>query len=307
MVRNADKLYYPIKAAIESILPVCDEFVIALGKGDEDDRTEEIIRRIESDKINIINTVWDVEKNDKYGNAHAHQTNIALDNCRGDWCFYIQADEVLHEKYLGIVQDRCLELLDDKEVEAIVFNYKHFWGDYDHYQIRHGWYKKEVRIVRNRMGIRSHGGAQGFRTENGGKPRAASVNAEIFHYGWVRPPRYMSTKDKSFKRFYKENEIADLIPDEFDFGPMGHLPVYKGSHPKVMKEWLERFNWDNKLNYSPQQAPFYKDDIGINRPLRKSEIAKNKILSRIEQTIFNRTGLDIYLSSHRNFVLLRGK
>ena len=55
MVRNATKLYYPIKQAIESILPICDEFVIAIGKGDEDDRTKEVVESIDSDKIKIIN------------------------------------------------------------------------------------------------------------------------------------------------------------------------------------------------------------------------------------------------------------
>lgn len=106
MVRNATKLYYLIKEAIESILPICDEFIIAVGKGDEDDCTREEIESIGSKKIKIIDTVWK-EEDFKNGRVNAIQTNIALDECSGDWCFYLQADEVVHEKYLPIIKDRC--------------------------------------------------------------------------------------------------------------------------------------------------------------------------------------------------------
>ena len=61
MVRNATKLYYPIKQAISSILPIVDEFVVALGDCDPDDNTLEEIRSIGSDKIRIIQTVWDLD------------------------------------------------------------------------------------------------------------------------------------------------------------------------------------------------------------------------------------------------------
>ena len=56
-IRNAIKNDYPVVEAITSILPVCDEFVVALG--DSDDETESLIRNINSPKIRIIHTVWD--------------------------------------------------------------------------------------------------------------------------------------------------------------------------------------------------------------------------------------------------------
>src|ERR1700710_2565070 len=113
MVRNATKLYYPIKEAIESILPIVDEFVVALGNCDPDDNTFAEIMSIGSDKIKIIHTVWDIDKYPR-GMEHAHQTDIAKNACRGDWLFYLQSDEVVHEKYLPVIRKRCLELLDDK-------------------------------------------------------------------------------------------------------------------------------------------------------------------------------------------------
>src|SRR5437868_3266615 len=56
-IRNALKYDYPIVEAISSILPICDEFVLALGNSD--DETEALISSIGSDKIKIIKTVWD--------------------------------------------------------------------------------------------------------------------------------------------------------------------------------------------------------------------------------------------------------
>ena len=301
MVRNATKLYYPIKEAIESVLPICDEFVVAVGKGDEDDYTRERIESIDSDKIKIIDTEWDIE-NQRNGVIHAEQTNLALEHCTGDWCFYIQADEIIHEKYLPVIKDRCLELLEDDEVEGLVFDYRHFWGDYRHYQISHGWYKREARIIRNNCGIKSHNSAQGFRKD--GRPiRAAHANAEVFHYGWVRPPKYMETKRKTFNTIHwgkdEAEEFHEDKPNEFNYGPLNKLPVYKGSHPAVMEDWIAQMDWKDKLKYSGERNP--------NRELYKHERLKNKILTAIEQKLERQFGGKVYLSLHRNYKLLGEK
>ncbi|MGN6601025.1 MAG: glycosyltransferase family 2 protein, partial [Ginsengibacter sp.] len=96
--KNANKLYYPVKASIECLLPLVDEFIIALAQDEDDDGTEEEIMSIGSEKIKIIKTVWDLEKYPN-GQEYAHQTDIAKEACSGDWLFYIQSDEVVHEKY----------------------------------------------------------------------------------------------------------------------------------------------------------------------------------------------------------------
>jgi len=59
-VRNGVSLYYPVAESIRSILPICDEFVIAVGKGDEDDGTREAIAAIGDPRIRIIDTVWEL-------------------------------------------------------------------------------------------------------------------------------------------------------------------------------------------------------------------------------------------------------
>jgi len=162
MGKNALKLYYPMRQSVESILPLVDEFVVALGDSDADDITRAEIEAIGSEKIRIVDTVWDIEKYPR-GMEHAHQTDIAMKHCKGDWLFYLQSDEVVHERDLEPIRKRCEELLDDHRVEGLLFRYRHFWGDYEHVQDGHCWYRKEIRIVRNLPEVHSWESAQSFR------------------------------------------------------------------------------------------------------------------------------------------------
>ena len=290
MVRNADKLYYPIKESIESILPICDDSVVALGESDPEDKTRQLIESIDSPKVKIIDTKWDLEKY-PHGMEHAHQTDIAKEACSGDWLFYLQADEVVHEKELPYIQEQCKKYLDDKKVEGFLFNYYHFFGDYKHYHKAHGWYKKEIRIIRNDPEIHSWRSAQSFRRipnfdglnyrqkEGTYKLKVVPIKAHIFHYGWVRPPYLMKKKMKAFSVIHRgkaktEERFDDL---NFDYGPLHKLNKYKGTHPKVMKEWMQKFNWADELNYSGSYP--------TTRRRLKHEKRKNKIISWIENNI----------------------
>jgi len=272
--RNAQKLYYPVAESIKSILPICDEFIIAIGKGDEDDRTREEVEEIGDKRVKIIDTEW-TDREKLKGAIHAQQTDIALQACTGDWCFYVQADEVVHERDLPTIKNRCEQLLDDTRVEGLLFNYKHFWGDYRHYHINHAWYPREIRIVRNGIGVRSYQTAQSFRIADR-KLQVARVNADIFHYGFVRPPRLMSAKQKEFgtthrgRQWAKENYANGVIP--FDYGSLEHLAVYDDPPPTVMKEWIKRFDWAEQLQYS-----------GPKRIIHKHDRFKYRLLTWIEQ------------------------
>ncbi|MFZ0389002.1 MAG: hypothetical protein WAN36_00975, partial [Calditrichia bacterium] len=262
-VRNGVKLYYPVVESIKSILPIVDEFVIAVGKGDDDDTTRREIAAIKDSKIKIIDTVWE-EQYFKKGIINALQTDIAMKACSGDWLFYLQADEVVHEKYLPVIQQRCRELIDVKGVEGLLFRYKHFWGDYRHFHAGHGWYPHEIRIVRNLPTIHSWQSAQSFRhfepyiqprQETGTyKLRVAEVDAEIYHYGWVRPPHLMQNKSKALNTIHwgrsRADEFYQKAPAEFDYGPLNLLEEFKGSHPRVMQNRIDKMDWADKLQYS---------------------------------------------------------
>jgi len=287
MVRNADKYYFPIKASIESILPIVDEFVVALGDNDEGDRTREIIESIESDKIKIIDRVWS-ETDFVDGKIYANETTFALSQCKGDWCFYLQADEVVHEKDHDTIVKYCQNYLDDKKVDGFLFQYHHFFGDYEHYLPVHGWYKNEIRIVRNNAGVYSIKDAQSFRKNNNQKLRVVEFTPYIYHYGWVRPLELMQSKKKAMDAMYHGTEQIEsaykLKPNEFNYGALGNIPTYNGSHPAVMKDFISKLNWQHKLNYSKS--------ANLNRPKMKHEQLKYRLLTKIENLLNG--GKDIF-------------
>lgn len=293
MVRNATKYYFPIKESILSILPIVDEFIIALGDNDESDRTREEIESIQSDKIKIIDRVWS-EEDFVESKIFAKETTFALENCSGDWCFYIQADEVIHEQDLDAIVKACEDNLDNKDIDGLLFKYNHFFGDYDHYLPFHGWYKNEIRIVRNNSGIYSYKDAQSFRKLDNEKLNVKLIDAHIFHYGWVRPPELMQSKKKEHDSIHhgkaKINEAYKLRPDEFDYGALGKVPKFKGSHPKVMDNFRKKISWLNKLNYSKK--------ADLNRDLMKHEKPKYRFISFLENTFNN--GKDIFGYSNWN-------
>jgi hypothetical protein len=311
MGKNARKLYYPMKQSVQSILPIVDEFIVVLGDSDADDKTREEIESIGSDKIRIIDTVWDIEKYPR-GMEHAHQTDIAKSYCKGDWLFYLQSDEVVHEDDLPEIRKRCEELVDDKEVEGLLFNYIHFWGDFEHYQNNHCWYRKEIRIIRNRPDIHSWESAQSFRKiedfdgihyrqkENTEKLNVAEAHARIFHYGWVRPPELMNSKIKSFSINHRgvkkvgEMEKMDLFRGYFDYGNLGKLPRYTGTHPAVMKDWMEQFNWKDRLRFTGVRR-------SLNKMISKHDRTRYVVISWIEKNIL----FGARLGEFKNYILLK--
>ena len=267
-VRNGVKLYYPIVEAIQSILPIVDEFVITVGQGDADDETRQRIAAIGDPKVKIIDTVWD-EKHFKGGIVNSIQTDIAMQACSGDWLFYLQADEVVHEKYLPVIEARCQDLFDNDSVEGLLFCYKHFWGDYDHYHAGHGWYKNEIRIVRNRPEIHSWQSAQSFRRfdyydnprqeEGHHKLNVARVAAEIYHYGWGRPPHLMQNKKRALDTVHwgvkRAEKFYSASSQEFDYGPLDQLAEFKDMHPAVMQRMNAQMDWKKKLQYKGKPDP----------------------------------------------------
>ncbi len=309
MVKNGTKLYYPVKESIMSIIPIVDEFVVALGDCDPDDRTLAEIESINSPKVKIIDQVWDIVKYPN-GTENAHQTDIAKSHCSGDWLFYLQADEVIHEKYLNTIVNRCSDLLGDKEVEGLLFKYMHFWGDYTHYQLSHGWYKNEIRIIRNDPEIHSWESAQSFRRipgfdgknyrqqEGTYKLNVAALDAYVYHYGWVRPPEFMQNKKKALDTIHKGTEKVNQIYKSesmiYDYGAIGRAKKFDGTHPKVMEDMISRFNWGDKLNYSSSLS-------SLKREKMKHERFKYRLLSFLEQTFLG--GSEI--GGFKNYNLLK--
>jgi glycosyltransferase involved in cell wall biosynthesis len=257
-VRNAILYDYPILEAIQSILPLCDELVVAVGNSE--DKTLELIQSIPDSKIRIIETIWDDSLREG-GAVLAVETQKAFEAIatNSDWAFYIQGDEVIHEKYIPVIREAMQTHLENKKVDGLLFHYKHFYGSYQYTGNSSSWYPHEIRVIRNDKAIYSYRDAQGFRknknsTPQGEKLSVKKVEAWVYHYGWVKEPRAMQEKQKTFQKLWHSNEEAKKragTEELYHYEKNLHsLSKFEDTHPAVMQSRVKRLNWDFK--YDPK-------------------------------------------------------
>ncbi len=234
IARNAVTFDYPILESIKSILPICDEFVVNVG--DSDDNTLALIESLNNPKIRIIQTRWDMSMGKE---ILSYQTNCALKECRGDWAFYLQSDEVIHEDDLSKLYRLMKHHCHDTTIDALRFSWLHFYGSFFRYRVDHGWYQKQDRIVRNNGTIESFGDAWAFKRKDNAPLRRKNTGCLLYHYGWVHSPTVMQQRRLNAEKI----GFVQLKPEERDknysYGDLNRFAVYFGTHPTVMKERVE--------------------------------------------------------------------
>lgn len=256
IARNVVKADYPIGEALKSIASLCDEIVVAVGNSD--DNTRDYILGLGLKQLKIIDTVWDDELR-KGGRVLADETNKALAGTdpKSDWCFYIQADECIHENDIDEISTTMKEYLNNDSVDALLFDYRHFYGSYDYIGDSRKWYRKEIRIIRQGRGIKSWKDAQGFRSNNNEKLRVVSTGARIFHYGWVKHPKHQQIKQKQFHRLWHDDTKLEKMvtnKEEFDYSTIDSLGKFQETHPQLMNERIKAQNW--KFDFDPSRKNF---------------------------------------------------
>lgn len=266
-IKDAIQFGYPITEAIRSVLPLCDEFIVAVGNSA--DGTRALIESIHDDRIKIIDTVWDPQLKTG-GRVLAAETDKAFKAVAADsdWAFYIQGDEVLHEQYLDTVKKAMHQYLADEKVDGLLFNYKHFWGSFDFVGGSSRWYRNEIRVIRNNKNIYSHRDAQGFRKGDNEKLSVKSIDAYIYHYGWVREPKAMQNKAMGVGKYwseegYDENKIK-FDANDFDYKQIDVLKKFTDTHPSVMQNRIATANWKFDFDISknkPKPKDVLKDLI----------------------------------------------
>lgn len=244
-IRNAVMYDYPVVESIRSILPLCDEVVVAVGNSD--DETMQLVRQIDP-RVRIIETVWN-DALKEGGKVLADETNKAfhaIDDSY-DWCFYIQGDEAMHEQYITVVKAAMEKYANDPRIDGLLFKYLHFYGSYDYTGNSSNWYRNEIRVIKNNKNIYSYRDAQGFRKNNDEKLNVKPVDAYIYHYGWVREPKAMQAKYNSFGKYWLGDEWSEqagkTYSGDFDYSQVDSLSKFTGTHPAVMKERIGRMNW----------------------------------------------------------------
>ena len=235
IARNARKFNYPILESIRSILPICDEFVVNVG--DSEDDTLKLIQSLNSPKIRIIKNIWDFSQGKE---VLSYQTNLALKECRGDWAFYLQSDEVVHESDLNRLMERMKKYLHDKNVDALRFQWLHFFGSYFRYRIDHGWFQKQDRIIRNNGEIESEGDAWGFRRKDGKPLRRKNTGCFLYHYGWVHSSDVMTRRRVNAEKIGFTQLKNEERQGEYSYGDLNRFPAYFGTQPAVMNDVIRQ-------------------------------------------------------------------
>ena len=282
-IRNGIQYFYPFLEAIQSVLPIVDEVVVVVG--DSTDGTRESIVNLNSAKIKIVDTVWDMSLR-QGGKIFAQQSNLGADAITGDWAIHIQADEVFHENDIVRLKEHIHRYDKDPRVDGLLFPFLNFHGDYDHINTGRKSERFEIRAFRNKGLIRSYRDSQGFRKytsqeayengEKGEKLRVMKVDVPVYHYPFVRPPEVMKNKIATFMSFYhddKEMAEKNQYIQEFDYNEVHILSPFKGTHPQVMMEVIKKKNWTFK--YDPSKA-----DISL----------RYRILNKIEALTGHRIG-----------------
>jgi hypothetical protein len=248
IVRNAIKLDFPVVASIRSLLPVCDEVVVNVGRSEDD--TLGLVRSIADPKIRIVETEWDMSRRNT---VLGDETLRAMRQCRGPWGIYIQADEVLAERGAVELAEAIQRYDGDPRVEGLLVRYLHFYGGFDTIATHRRWYRREVRAVRldPALDIRPYQGAQGFRVgPDHRRIRARLTGAEMFHYGWARPAQALREKRELGRTMYPWRDADEQRP-LLDWVP-GIRP-FRGTHPVPARDWIEARRVDPERVIAPRR------------------------------------------------------
>lgn len=236
-IKNGTIFGFPFTESIRSVLPIVDEFVVNVGLSDDD--TLERIRAIDDPKIRIIQSHWN-DKMKVAGYVYGQQKMIAQFNCTGDWAFYLEGDEIVHENDLDTIVNSCRTHLDNERVEALSFDYYHFYGNANTYLDSPRWYRRAARIIRTSVRSTAPDGLFWHvltdRSKVSRYPRAAHSGASIYHYGWVRSEAEMNRKSEHIQKYWSKNH------ERIDYREIDPIIVreFSGSHPKVIREWLPK-------------------------------------------------------------------
>jgi len=271
-IRNGFDYDVPFLESIQSILPICDEFVIAVG--DSSDGTREAIEALNSPKLKIIDTVWD-NKMKKNGKIFAQQTNIALDNISGNWAFHLQADEVIHENDLPLLLEFIRENDDVHEVDGMLFPFIHFWGGYNYYRTSRRVHRFEIRVFKNNKCIRSYRDSQGFRIysgkdtyeqgkEKGVKLKVKKIDIPVYHYN-VRSPSSMVNKIQKMALCYNDGKIVNVENADTILQKIDRLEMFQGRHPNVMQQKVDSQDW--QFTFDPTKPVWHKPKDRFMQPI----------------------------------------
>jgi len=170
IIRNAISNGYPIAEVIDNLRTISDEIVVC--DGYSTDGTAEYLKS-RSD-ITLYQDNWNLQSQN--GLEFANITNVGLERCTGDYVFYLQADELIHESRLPVLR----ALAESDKYNAISCEFFHIRYTFDHKLT--GGYQRAFRMIRNKCGISSE--YDGFSFLGNINP-CFHADVVVYHFGYV--------------------------------------------------------------------------------------------------------------------------
>ena len=267
--RNLIRLDYPFLESMQSMLPLVDELVVAIG--DSDDGTLESVEALKTKnpQIKIIKTVWDKSLFDN-GKIFSQQTNVALShvNKSADWAIHLQADEFFHEEDYDKLRASMERYKDDKSILGLMLRQKYFYGDYWHTNPYAG--RRLLRIVRADGSVESVGDSSGFARKSDGQYIGKEqqglwryADGWLYHYGFVNDPQKLQEKIRAKAELYHQGgasaeDAAKIAAKQYIPENMAIMKPFKGQHPSLMKGRVEKFRTRYTLPSRWLNPEFYK-------------------------------------------------
>jgi hypothetical protein len=247
-VRDAIRLDYCVEAAIESLVPVCDDIVVL--DCQSTDSTLELLREVASRHSGLVRVLGDVpwEQSDHYLRL-AILANAARELVRADFHFMIQGDEVLHESsYEPIRRAREHNFWGQATFRVRRLN---LYGDLDHF-IRLDSQLKPCSDVPTRIALQTVpaiGDAESVVEINGFDDRLVD-KVTLFHYSYVRRGESLINKTIEMQSWFfgpgsvPDQRVVRMRDEERDFDPYAIIPPEElapipMSHPAAARLWVE--------------------------------------------------------------------
>lgn len=240
-LRNAAQLGFPFIHSIRSALPLVDEFIVNVAHSTDD--TLEQVKALNDPKIKIVESEWNPHMQQR-GFVYGQQKMIAQYLCTGEWAIYLEADEIIHEQDYASIREAMLRHRDNPAVEALVFNYLHFYGNANTYAWSPAWYRRAPRIIKT--SVRSYAPDGLFwvvldkKNKQGRYPRAAAAGGTIYHYGWVRPESVQQEKFTQVQRYWSQGKVLTFPKVDYREIDPSTLRLFQGTHPAIMQGYFKQ-------------------------------------------------------------------
>lgn len=236
-VRNAKNLDYCLREAVESLLPVCDQVVIADGESDDGTKDTIFDLWVNEPKIRWVTYPWPNPVNQP--DFFVRWIQFARQHLEYDMQLELDADEVLDP----ISHDKIREIVARKG--SANFKRLNFWKNAQHLAPHNRCCGTMVaRLAPSHLYMPSD--EPNPAVEPNARTYAETIpGLQIFHYGFLRNPDAFVRKSREVQNMFfgsvdsRITEMADQGKrwDDREYFDIP-LQAYRGTHPLVAHKWL---------------------------------------------------------------------